>query len=300
MGKKLIHLLLCIIIISSCKSNKDSDYKSEFEIPDSVLNEGVLEVSQEAMDEIIQNLSSPVEIAALVKEIGVPFSKDYLASTRNIDKFNTSFKQALNLGIYGTDLGYLNIYNKTVSVIDYITAIKILADGIKVGQFFDFATLKRLATSNQNLDSLTYISVHSFNKMDSYLRDNNRSNLSTLIVAGVWIEGMYLATQVAKNNPSPEISERIGEQKLILDNLLIILKNYQKDSNFAELINDLEKIKENLKDVKITIIPGEPEMVEENGMLTIVQNETSLVEMTDEQLINIIDKTEEIRNKLIQ
>ena len=41
-------------------------------------------------------------------------------------------------------------------------------------------------------------------------------------------------------------------------------------------------------------------MVEEDGMLTIVQNETSVVEMTDEQLINIIDKTEEIRNKLIQ
>ncbi|PLX15076.1 MAG: hypothetical protein C0597_09270, partial [Marinilabiliales bacterium] len=161
MSKKLIYILLPLLIFAACRSDKqkDTDFSKEFEVPDSVIYEGDLEISEQAIEEIVQNISSPVEIAALIKAVGVPYSKDYLATTDYVDDYNTSFKQALGLGVFGADLGYQNMYNKTGGVIDYISAIKTLADGIRVGQFFDFTTLKRLATNNQNLDSLMYISV---------------------------------------------------------------------------------------------------------------------------------------------
>jgi hypothetical protein len=239
-------------------------------------------------------------MAALIKSLGVPFSKDYLATTDYVDNYNTSYKKAIGLGVFGADLGYLNMYNKTGSVIDYITAIKTLADGIHVGQFFDFTTLKRLATNNQNLDSLMYISVQNFNQMDRYLRENKRSSLSSLIIAGVWVEGMYLVGEVARKNPSPELTEKIGEQKIILSNLMIILKNYQKDPNFKELIEDLNEIQDLYKDVVITYEKGEPEMVEEDGMLVIKQNDKQFIEISEELMFRIINKTSAIRNKIIQ
>jgi len=171
-----------MLLVFGCRSgNKGSNADADFDVPDSVVTEGELEVSDEAMSNIVQNISSPVEMAALIKALGVPFSNRYLASTDEVDNYNTNFKQALSLGIYGADLGYLNMYNKTTTVIDYLSSIKKLSDALKVGQFFDFTTLKRLATNNTNLDSLMYISVHSFNQMDKYLRENNRSSLSTLI-----------------------------------------------------------------------------------------------------------------------
>jgi hypothetical protein len=222
-----------------------------------------------------------------------------LAPAENVNNLTTSFQQAFYLGVYAADLGYLNIYNKTNSVIDYITAIKTLADGIKVGQFFDFTTLKRLAQSNQNLDSLMFISVHSFNLMDKYLRTDNRSNLSALMVTGVWIEGLYLATQVAKVDPRPELAERIGEQKIIMSDLMLILENYKNDTQFSKLIEDLTVIKDEFSDIVITIQKGDPEAVEENGMLVIVQHDVSKVNITPERLKSIIEKTEQIRNKLI-
>ena len=37
--------------------------------------------------------------------------------------------------------------------------------------------------------------------MDEYLRENNRSDISSLLVTGMWIEGMYLACQVVKEVP---------------------------------------------------------------------------------------------------
>lgn len=295
--KKLILYLLLLIIITACKSGGGKS--GQLVAPDSVLNQGTMEVSGQAMNDIIENISSPVEIAALLKRVGAPFSNRYLASTERSENFISANQQALNLGIFGADLGYLNMYNKTSNVISYLQAIKKLADEVNVGQFFDFSTLKRLASNNQNLDSLMYISVHSFNQMDKYLRENKRGNLSVLIITGVWIEGLYLATQVAKDRENDQLSERIGEQKLILADLMLVLRNYSPDPYFAKLIASLEEIKSQFNDVKITYEMGEPEAVEKDGMLTIVQNEKSMVHISKDQLKVIIATTEKVRNNLI-
>ncbi len=302
MSKRLIYILIPLLIFAACRSDKskDSDYSQEFEIPDSVIYEGEYEISEEAMKDIVQNISSPVEIAALIKAVGVPYSKEYLATTDYIDSYNTSFKKALGLGIYAADLGYQNMYNKTGSVIDYISTIKTLADGIRVGQFFDFTTLKRLATNNQNLDSLMTISVQNFNQMDQYLRENNRSNLSSLMVAGIWIESMYLLGEVVRRSPNAELSEKIGEQKIILSNLMLLLRNYERDPKFKVLIDDLTEIQNIYKDVTITYEKGEPETVVIDGILTIKQNDKQYIDITNETMFKIIDKTAEVRNKIIQ
>jgi hypothetical protein len=299
MIKQIIALLVVSLLLFACKSGSDRNASDDFAVSEDVLNEGALEISEEVMQDIVQNISSPVEMAALVKSLDVSFSGKYLASTENVDELTTSYQQAFYLGIYAADLGYLNMYNKNNSVIDYITAIKTLADGIRVGQFFDFSTLKRLAQSNQNLDSLMYISVHSFNQMDKYLRTDNRSNLSTLMVTGVWIEGLYLATQVAKSSSHPQLQERIGEQKIIMGDLMLILENYKHDKYFAKLIEELNSLKEEFNDVTISITKGEPQAIEEDGMLVIVQNDVSTVDIKPARLKSIINKTEQIRNKLI-
>jgi hypothetical protein len=295
---KKIFVLLSITLIFSCAPSGSDDGIGK--VIDSLqTEEPALVVAKEAMEDIVQNVASPVEMAALIQAVGVPFSLEYLCKTNNVDSYDTNYKKALGLGFMGADLGYLNIYSKTTQILSYITVIKKLSDGLKVGQFFDFKTLKDLASNSKNLDSLMYISVNSFNQMDEYLRQNKRGDLSALIIAGVWIEGMYLATQVVKEKPNREIVERIGEQKVILDELLLILRNFKKDENFAEIISDFDGIKTAYKGVEISYKVGEPEaIVDEEGQLTIRQNETSIVEISDEQLNRIISEVEKVRTKL--
>ncbi len=298
MVKYLLYLFSSMLVFASC-NNADTEEKVANEIIDSVETKGELLISDEAMEDIIQSFSNPVEMAALIKEVGVPFSQKYLSGTEDSDRFNTSFKKALALGVLSADLGYLNIYSKTTVIVNYITVIKKLADGISVGQFFDFETLKRLAINNEDLERLMFLSVNSFNRMDRYLRENNRNNLSTLIVTGVWIEGLYLATQVYKDKPNKRIAERIGEQKIILTDLLLVLKNFESDKNFAALIKDIEELKAAFDGVTISYVPGESQTVEKDGFLVIVQNGESKVEITDEQLNRIIALSEKVRNKII-
>ncbi len=292
-------VLLGLVQVSCNNSGNNANVSSDIEIPDSIFEDKPLMISKEAMGDIIDNLSSPVEMAALLKSSGVPFSQKMLASTDRIDDLNTNFKQALNLGVYGCDLGYLNMYEKTGSVLNNMTAIKTLANELRIGQFFDFSTIKRLAVNNENLDSLMYISVSSFNSMDQYLRESNRSNISSLIVTGMWVEGMFLASQVAKEAPKKQIVDRIGGQKLVLNDLILVLKNYKSDPNFVKLIEAVEKIKKQYKAVKITYEMGEPESKEVDGMLVIIQNDKQNIEVSDETLNNIVTTIEEVRSMII-
>ncbi|OFX22218.1 MAG: hypothetical protein A2033_06975 [Bacteroidetes bacterium GWA2_31_9] len=299
MRKRFFSFLSAVIILSACNSSNTNDVSQDLTIPDSVKNGKPLQISEEVMENMIQNISSPVEIASLIRSTGMPYSQKYICKTDDIEKYDSNFKRAIGLGILGADLGYLNMYNKTGSVLGNLSTIKSIADELKIGQFFDFSTLKRLSVNNENLDSLIFISTQSFNNMDSYLRESDRTSISALIVTGLWIEGLYIASQVVKENKHKDLAERIGDQKIIINDLLIILRNYKSDPNFASLIADIEAVKERYADIKISYIKGEPEAVEKDGMLVIVQNETSVVEMTDQQLADIISITEATRSKLI-
>jgi hypothetical protein len=291
-----IHLLFSIMLIflvASCGNRKTEDLSSTFAEPD--LDEVV--ISDEAMNEVIENIASPIEVASLLSDLDIPFSISYLAEPEKLSSYSTNFEMAYHLGALSSDLGYLNMYNKTGTAINYLSTINKLTEALDVGQFFDFPKMKRLATGENTLDSLLFTSINSFNQMDEFLRRTDRSNLSTLMVAGVWIEGLYLATQVYQKSEVEEIRNVIGEQKHILSDLLIIMEKYKDDEGFAELLEDYREIKTHFDEVDITYELGEPETIEVDGMLMVIQDETSTIDMSDDTLADIISVTEKIRNK---
>ncbi|MDX2413760.1 MAG: hypothetical protein QNK33_01095 [Bacteroidales bacterium] len=292
-------LIFLFLFLTACGGggNKNSEYV--FPESDALPINEVEKLSAEAIDDIIQNMSSPVEVAALLQALQVPYFADYLAPVEAADGLSTSFEQALRLGIYGADLGYLNIYEKTGTSIENLTTISKLANGIRVGQFFDFEILKRLAINKNNLDSLLFMSVDSYNKMDTYLRENNRGYLSALMITGVWIEAQYLLCKVVKDYPYDEIKNRIGEQKIILNDLILLLNPYKESSEeYTNLYADFDRIKKAYRHVDISYTPGEPETIEKDGRLVVIQNEESIVTMSEEHLSAIIVIIEEIRDKL--
>jgi hypothetical protein len=299
-GRLLVIHLIVVLLLFSCKSSTRKTGEFVFPENDSIPLSEAEKLSDEALDDISRNISSPVEIADILRRMSVPFSTGYLASSIEASRLSTSFDKALKLGILGADLGYLNMYEKTGSSIDVLSSIKKLADGINVGQFFDFESIKRLSLNRSNLDSLLYLSLSSYHQIDKFLREKGRGQLSALMVTGVWVEGQYLATQVLKQYPDTILRNRIGEQKVILNDLIMLLAPYCKSGQeFKDLCQNMQDMKEKYRDIRITYTIGEPVMVEKDGALVVVQTDQSKVEMTDEQLTAIIEITRNIRNKLI-
>jgi hypothetical protein len=298
--KGRVLFLVLIFVGFSCRNS--SNKTSEFVFPeaDSVpLSEAEI-LSPEAIEDISKNISSPVEIANLLQMLEVPFSPNYLAASIDPKEQSTGFDKALKLGILGADLGYLNMYEKTGSSLDVLSSIRKLAEDIKVGQFFNFEAIKRLSQNKSNLDSLLFISIDSYTQIDTYLRQNDRGQLSALMIIGVWIEGQYLATQVVSQYPDSMLRDRIGEQKIILGDLQMLIAPYcKRDKEFDSLCGDLQSIKDKYRDVRITYTQGEPVSHEKNGALVVEQTETSVIEMSKEQLDGIIEIIKNIRNRLI-
>ncbi len=299
-GRALLLLTLILVVSFSCRNSANKNAQFVFPESDSIPAGEAEKLSTEAIEEISKNITSPVEIANLLQTMAVPYSSDYLASSIDPNRQTTSFDKAFTLGILGADLGYLNMYEKTGSSIDILSSIRKLAEGIRVGQFFDFETIKRLSLNKSNLDSLLFLSIDSYTSIDKYLRDNDRGQLSALMIIGVWIEAQYLATQVMKEYPDPVLRDRIGEQKVILNDLIMLASPYcGRDAEFSDLCRYLQSVKDKYRDIRITYTLGEPEMVEQGGGLVVKQTETSKVEMTDDQLAGIIEITKTIRDKLI-
>lgn len=307
--RNYVKFVLCVISVIgwTCASdNLDRDHEKVIDTIISPVESDQMEMSGEAIENIIQSIPSPLEMTTIIKESGASFFKKMLNETDNVDNYATGFKKAINLGIYGVDLGYINIYEKTHLAFDYLGVVKTLSNELKVGQFFDFSTLKRLAGNSKNIDSILYISTSGFERMNNYLNERQRGNISILILVGGWIESLYIATRATNVdiidkhlNANRKLKERIGEQKIVLDDIMLLLTVYKNIPGFNTLINDLEELREIYKDVKITYTYEEPEMQEVDGMLIVVDKSTSTVEMNPEQRKQIMIKVNSIRNNII-
>ncbi len=260
----------------------------------------VYAANKAVVDRIVNSFPSPVEVAAIIKNLDVPFSKRYLADPDIIDNYDTNFKKAFGLGVLSADLGYLNVYERTTEIVQYLSSIKRLADDLRIGQFFDFQSFKRLATSSDNLDSLIFLSLNSFTQMNQYLQENARGNLSLLMVTGVWIESLYLMTQVYKDQPDDHLRELIGDQKTLFTILYQGLKLYNNDEYFKQLLHEFKKLDKIYSQITITYKKLNVQKVTNNDSIPVFeQQETSVINMTDQQLHDLINITEQVRNKLI-
>ena len=270
---------------------------------DSILEEGMqnnIEISAESMNAIIESIPSPIEISMIIKNSGTTFNEGLLNQLNNESSYTTDQSKALAIGIYSGDMGYINIYEKTFLTVNYLNTVKRLADEVNIGQFFDFETIKRLASNNDKMDSLIFLSTINFNKMDSYLREQRRNNMSILMVTGAWMEGLYIASSNFKGPENKEIMEWIGHQKVITDQLLLGLSAFKKDPYFQKLIDDMTSMKEIYKNITIKYEYHEPESVEVDGRLVIVDKSTSTADITPDQVNQIRDLITKSRTRLIK
>lgn len=296
--KSSVYIFLIAIAIA-CSSKKAPDEKAFLESVDANSQPGIA-IDESVVSGLLEQIPSPLEISMLLKESGSKYNSSILNDPNNINKYNNNYKKALNLGIYGADLGYTNIYGQQMEGIKYLSSIKTLADELNIGQFFDIATIGKLASNSNNLDSLLLVTTQNFNSINQYLQSQSRANVSVLLLLGGWIEAMEIISQVAAKNPeNKELLEAVGEQKIILEQIVILLEFYKNDPNTAHLLEELQQLKTIYDKVTITYTYKESTMEVVDGVAIIKDNSTSTINITKEVATEIKDKISAIRNSII-
>ena len=249
------------------------------------------------IDGKVFSIPSPIQTAFLIKNSGSNYSKDMLNEPSKVTHYSTNFKKAINLGIYGADLGYVTLFDQTQDAISFLTAIKSVADDLGVSSTFNVTLVERFEKNIGNQDSLLALVSDAYKDSDRYLKNNEQNDIGGLILAGGWIESLYFATSSNEMNTNEKIIKRIAEQKTTLNNLIKLLTPYYSKTEFAPLIDQLMELNEIYQNIETTYTYIKPTVDAANKTTTI--NSTTTTNISDDQVKAITEKIIQIRIALI-
>jgi hypothetical protein len=247
----------------------------------------------EELQKIFFSIPAPMEMASLIKGMGYSYDGSMLNPIEGATRYTGEVSQAVNLGIYGADLSYASMFEQKQESMNYLAAAQRMAREMGVDGALNDEVIERLQANQDSRDSLLKIVSEAYSDLNGYLKENNRIEVSALVVAGGWLEALYLSTRYAEND-NAELNKRIAEQKYSLTNLINYFNEFGDHEKLAGMKADL-LVLQALFD-KVTIEAGTTELKKESDGMVVIGNQ-SKVNMTPETLKEIATKVAEIRTK---
>lgn len=216
-----------------------------------MVNEAVSETIQEepdnesAADNLFYQVPTPNELFAVLKNSGVAYNRENLSDVSNASNYLTKASKALNFGVYTADLAYVTSLGQMDDASKFFETVRSLSKDLEIENAVDEIIMKRLQSNleNSNADSLFYLSNETYYNAYSYLEENDRRDVLGMIVVGGWIEGLNIILNLEPYSDGSEVCQRIADQKLTLENLLIFTSTIENDQ-LAEIVGELSSIEE--------------------------------------------------------
>jgi hypothetical protein len=243
------------------------------------------------------SVPSPIQTALLIKSLSIPFNGTLLNDQENVNNYSAVTSQAINLGVYGADLGYVTLYDQSAKSLNYLSVVEDLSNKLGIAGAFDKSFIERFERNSNNEDSMLVILTDGFRKADNFLKENDQKNTSALILTGGWLESMYFATQLYKESENEEILARIGEQKQSLETIIELIEKYNVNGQNDDYIAMFTEIKDLFKEIKTTYEYVEPQTDKELKLTTI--KSIMKIEISSELAEQIIEIIAATRAKII-
>lgn len=241
-----------IFVMASCgggKQDKESDASSEFD--------SAKEQVAASVKKVLDDLPPPSEVPYLLAQAGADFNSEVINSItpEKMEAYQQSdAKAALNLGVYATDIGYLTSYEQSETALDYMGECQKLAAPVGVADAIDYGMISRFESNMEAKDSLTAIINEVMEKSGDRLSQLDELNSAALLLAGSWVEGIYISTQIVDQYPDdlPEevrnilltdLVKIIMDQKESLVDLLGVMNDVSGSDEISSMITDLEGVK---------------------------------------------------------
>lgn len=284
-------ILLSALAAFSFGACGDGDKSEELEAADTAK---VQETVNSAVSETFFQVPSPGEMLSFIKMVGGKNNKNvsFLNPLSNEKNYTDSKLKALNFGVYSCDLSYCSIFEIGSESIKYFKTVKTMGDQIGVSTAIQPEMLKRIESNISSPDSLGLITDDIYFSSFEKLEDGQQGPTLALVVAGGWIESIYIAVNLAKFEPNSPVVERLADQKYTLENMIEFLKKHEADANvaavkadFEGLLTEFNKIEE--KDVAPAKSSGGDKMTMGGGKQLVI---------SEANYKAITDKIKQIRN----
>lgn len=243
MDKKILTaLFISTLIFSSCGEEPKVEVSKEEQTQDDLLNE----MAEEGEDQEPESfyLPSALQIGSIFQNSGLKYISGITNPPSNQEQYITKSQKILNFGVYSADLAYIVLNGQSQDATEYLKTIKSLSDKIGFGAVFESEELmKKFERSLGNQDSIINVMIDIQMKTDMFVDENNLQDVTHIIFAGAWVEGMYLGVKASNQDHQHEVSGRLVEQMTILDNLVKALRSNKNQTEDIELLTkDLNKL----------------------------------------------------------
>ena len=293
---KKLNIVLALaagLLAMSCANNSKPKVGGDVDLSNLDINNELNRAKQ-----VFYALPSPVETAHLIQSTGVSYNMDLANPTSNVDKYTSTAQKALNFGVYGADLSYASLFNQTQTAIQYMATAKKLADELGIFDFVQPDIANRIENNINDRDSLMEIITEGFTNANEYLNDAGRAEVAALIVAGGWIESLYLSTELAEMaNNITRLIDLVIDQRYSLSILVKMLETYKNMSSVSEVygwLTDLQKTFDRVKSM-----PSEVKAeTSKDGKTTLAASTDTFI---NEVLFSAIcQKTDSIRTAVVK
>ena len=280
--KQRFFLFAIPFLLLACEETNTTTFSK---LPSSNLNQDSSTNQQEShVEKIYFNVPSTMKTAYILKKAGATYDASFPLNPNKANDDFTTEQQALLLGIYGSDLNYTIVSNKNQETIYYLNSINSLGEKLGLGNILNQEMKNRIEKNVNSKDSMQVIITDLFWKIEQSLNEDGRSRIGALIVTGGWIEGLYVATQIAIKMPENiKIKSIICQQKFSSKDVLELVKNSCSSEYISDVVlRPLKQINASLSTIKTRKEFYSSELnVDENDMIidnNVINEITTIIE----------------------
>ncbi len=288
--------LLCLLLSCSVENHdKDNDTNEQDLIVGKKEGKSIIQAERERT--IFYTLPTPLEMSEILETSNSSFQPDLLTPIDDIDKYFTISNQSMVIGMLGVDIGYIKLFEQNQYLLNYLAATNNLATKIGIPTEQINKAVELFEKNEEQKQVIVKLLDNLFDQANKYLTSNNRESAANLILLGGWVEALYLACNLQKqewNNKT--LVNKIAEQKFTLNILLELLEPNKKNEDISGFIDQLVTLQDTYKNVDIEKLK---EMQDSNT--TIIKGDGQrMAYLTEEQLDDICDMVSYMRTKIIE
>ena len=215
-----------------------------------------------------------------------------------VTNYASEHSQALNLGVYGTDLGYASMYDQKNISLNYLKTIETLSDALGLDAAFSTQFISEFERNSGDEDKMVRLMSQAFKNADNFLKNANRKAVSAKVLTGGWVESMHFACSLNERSQSEEIKRRIAQQKQSLDSIIELLIQYNNDNTNDDLLQQMKDLKTSFDKINLEYVYDVPSTEASQNKMTL--NHSYNIEFGQGVLAEITAKISSIRNSIIK
>lgn len=228
-------ILTIPLLLASCKGEKKERLVNEVNLEESKVDQDIIST--------FYNIPSPSEQLMSLKELDGKEQFSDLLSTKEISKLSTTKQRAIFFGALAADASYLASKSQKGGLFNYIVSLETLSQELGFGDLYREDMKKIAGDKNVSSDSLFVMADKFYLKAFDRLIENDKGAELGLMLFGGWIETMHIALESSFGfDKSIKINQFVAEQKLVAENLISYLLDYQDNEDVAMLTEKVGNI----------------------------------------------------------